>query len=258
MKKRDKYFDFTGSYALIVGGATGLGKEISRALLQNGCEIIIASRNQENLNSTKKELTESYGGTVHTISFDIMNENSVKEMIHETSEIVSGKLNIVVNSSGCNIRNPIQDITLEEWNKIISTNLTGAFLLAKYSYSLLKNSDFGRLINITSIFSTVSFPDRNSYSSSKGGMLQLTKTLALEWADKNITVNSISPGPFLTEMNKKVLDNPKNYQKFCERIPMKRFGNPEEIITSALFLASKHTSYVTGTNLIIDGGWTSA
>ena len=195
MKKRDKYFDFTGSYALIVGGATGLGKEISRALLQNGCEIIIASRNQENLNSTKKELTESYGGTVHTISFDIMNENSVKEMIHETSEIVSGKLNIVVNSSGCNIRNPIQDITLEEWNKIISTNLTGAFLLAKYSYSLLKNSDFARLINITSIFSTVSFPDRTSYSSSKGGMLQLTKTLALEWADKNITVNSISPGP---------------------------------------------------------------
>ena len=140
MKKRDKYFDFTGSYALIVGGATGLGKEISRALLQNGCEIIIASRNQENLNSTKKELTESYGGTVHTISFDITNENSVKEMIHETSEIVSGKLNIVVNSTGCNIRNPIQDITLEEWNKIISTNLTGAFLLAKYSYSLLKNS----------------------------------------------------------------------------------------------------------------------
>ena len=119
MKKRDKYFDFTGSYALIVGGATGLGKEISRALLQNGCEIIIASRNQENLNSTKKKLTESYGGTVHTISFDIMNENSVKEMIHETSEIVSGKLNIVVNSTGCNIRNPIQDITLEEWNKII-------------------------------------------------------------------------------------------------------------------------------------------
>ena len=214
MKKKDKYFDFTGTYALIVGGATGLGKEISRALLQNGCEIIIASRNQENLNSTKKELTESYGGTVHTISFDITNENSVKEMIHETSEIVSGKLNIVVNSTGCNIRNPIQDITLEEWNKIISTNLTGAFLLAKYSYSLLKNSDFGRLINITSIFSTVSFPDRTSYSSSKGGMLQLTKTLALEWADKNITVNSISPGPFLTEMNKKVLDNPKNYQKF--------------------------------------------
>ena len=179
-------------------------------------------------------------------------------MIHERSEIVSGKVYFFVISSGCNIRNPIQDITLEEWNKIISTNLTGAFLLAKYSYSLLKNSDFARLINITSIFSTVSFPDRTSYSSSKGGMLQLTKTLALELSDKNITVNSISPGPFLTEMNKKVLDNPKNYQKFCERIPMKRFGNPEEIITSALFLASKLTSYVTGTNLIIDGGWTSA
>ena len=89
-------------------------------------------------------------------------------------------------------------------------------------------------------------------------MLQLTKTLALEWADKNITVNSISPGPFLTEMNKKVLDNPENYQKFCERIPMKRFGEPTEIITAALFLASKNTSYVTGTDLIIDGGWTSA
>ena len=258
MKRSDKYFDFTNTCALIVGGATGLGKEISRALLQNGCEIIIASRNQENLNSTKKELTESYGGTVHTISFDISDENSVKKMIHETSEIVSGKLNIVINSSGRNIRNPIQDISLNEWNEIISTNLTGAFLLAKYSYLLLKNSDFGRLINITSIFSTVSFPDRTSYSSSKGGMLQLTKTLALEWADKNITVNSISPGPFLTEMNKKVLDNPKNYQKFCESIPMKRFGNPEEIITAALFLASKNTSYVTGTNLIIDGGWTSA
>jgi len=258
MKKNKKYFDFENTCALIVGGGSGLGKEISGALLQQGCEIIIASRNTENLNTTKNEITKIYGGIVHTVSFNISDENSIKKMIQKVSDITGGKLNIIINSSGCNIRNPIENVSLNEWNEIISTNLTGAFLLAKHSYSLLKNSDFGRLINITSIFSTVSFPDRISYSSSKGGMLQLTKTLALEWADKNITVNSISPGPFLTEMNKKVLDNPENYQKFCERIPMKRFGEPNEIITAALFLASKNTSYVTGTDLIIDGGWTSA
>ena len=114
MKKNKKYFDFKNTYALIVGGGTGLGKEMSGALLQQGCEIIIASRNIENLNSTKNELIKSHGGIVHTVSFNISDENSIKRMIQEVSDIVDGKLNIVINSSGCNIRNPIHNVSLNE------------------------------------------------------------------------------------------------------------------------------------------------
>ncbi len=132
-----------------------------------------------------------------------------------------------------------------------------AFLISKYSLDFLKKSKNGRLINFTSIFSSVSFEGRTPYASSKGGLLLLTKTLALEWAKHKITVNSISPGPFLTELNLPVLKDKKNYREFCKKIPIGRFGNPEEIITSVLFLSSAKSSYVTGSNILVDGGWTS-
>jgi NAD(P)-dependent dehydrogenase (short-subunit alcohol dehydrogenase family) len=178
-------------------------------------------------------------------------------VINHFASVNGDKLNIAINSAGFNIRNKIEDITLDEWESIQKVNLTGGFIFAKGVYPLLKNADFGRLINITSIFSKVSFPERASYSSSKGGLLQLTKTLAVEWADSKITVNCISPGPFLTDINKPVLDNPENYKAFCMNIPKGRFGDPEEIITSCLFLASQYSSYVNGSEIVVDGGWLS-
>ena len=203
-------------------------------------------------------MNDKYNATCSGLVCDISNEISLSNMIDQVSSAYGNKLNIAINSAGFNIRNRIENVTLEEWESIQKVNLTGAFLFAKGVYALLKNADFGRLINITSIFSQVSYPERVSYSSSKGGLLQLTKSLAIEWADSKITVNSISPGPFLTDINKPVLDNPDNYRKFCLNIPKGRFGEPEEIITSCLFLVSPYSSYVNGSEIVVDGGWLSS
>ena len=166
-------------------------------------------------------------------------------------------MNILINSSGINIRDKVIDISIKDWNEVINTNLTGVMFSTQKLIELLKNADYGRIINITSIFSKVSYPERASYASSKGGLIQLTKTLALELSKFNITANSISPGPMLTDINKKVLEDKINYEKFCQNIPLGRFGNPEEIATAIMFLASKYSSYVNGSDILIDGGWTS-
>ena len=231
---------------------------MSKGLLSSGCNVTIIGRSEKRVLEKANLLNDMYDSSCMGLVCDISNENSISEMIDQISALYEGKLSIAINSAGFNIRNRIENISLNEWESIQKINLTGGFLFAKGVYPLLKNANFGRLINITSIFSQVSFPERTSYSSSKGGLLQLTKTLALEWSDSKITVNSISPGPFLTDINKPVLDNPENYKKFCLNIPKGRFGNPEEIITACLFLSSPYSSYVNGSEIVVDGGWLSS
>jgi len=167
-------------------------------------------------------------------------------------------LNIAINSAGINVRNRIEGISLEEWSTIQRVNITGAFLFAREMYPRLKAAGWGRLIHVASIFGSRSFAGRTSYASSKGALLQLTRTLAIEWAADHITVNSISPGPILTEMIKPVAEDPVRYREFCTKIPLGRFGEPREVATSCLFLASPASSFVTGADILVDGGWTAA
>jgi len=257
MENEKNYFDLQNCTALIAGGATGLGYEMAEGLLSVGCNVIILGRTIERVKSSASALDDKYNSTCIGIPCDISDENSISDMLNKIVSENGDKLNIAINSAGFNIRNKIENVSIDEWESIQKINLTGAFLFSKGVYPLLNNADFGRLINVTSIFSKVSFPERISYSSSKGGLLQLTKTLAIEWANSNITVNCISPGPFLTDINKPVLDNPENYKAFCLNIPKGRFGEPEEIITSCLFLSSRYSSYVNGSEIVVDGGWTS-
>jgi NAD(P)-dependent dehydrogenase (short-subunit alcohol dehydrogenase family) len=254
--KADKLFDFSETTALIVGGGTGLGAEMASALLANGGQVAIASRNKDKIQAMAEGLNETHGGGCIPLQVDVDEEESIRSLMAEVGAAFRGSLNIAINTAGFNIRNPIQDISLEEWESIQRTNITGAFLFSRESFPLLKAAGWGRLIHITSIFSSRSFPDRLSYATSKGAQLQLVRTLALEWVTLGITVNGISPGPFLTEINKPVLDNPENYKSFCNNIPLGRFGNPEEIVSTCLFLASKASSYVNGADIVIDGGWT--
>jgi NAD(P)-dependent dehydrogenase (short-subunit alcohol dehydrogenase family) len=254
----DKMFDFNGATALIIGGGSGIGREIAIALSQNGANTLITGRNINKLNDTKNHINSKKGGTCSVYVSDVTSESSVKKLIKHTSELFSKKLNILINSAGTNIRAPIEKVLVEDFQTVMDVNLKGTFLTTKMAYPLLKASDYGRVINLASIFSTVSYPDRLSYSSSKAGVLLFSKTIALEWAREGITVNTISPGPLLTEINKKVLEDKENYDKFCERIPMRRFGEPFEIVTAALFLASPGSSYVTGSDIVVDGGWTSS
>ena len=249
------YFDFENCNAVIAGGGSGLGYEMAKGLLSYGCNVIIIGRNKSKLEKSVKKLNKISESFCDSVACDISDENSLNNAFQKIRNIFKNKLNIAINSAGFNIRNKITDVTLKEWQSIINVNLSGAFLFAREFYPILNNANFGRLINIASIFSSISFSDRSSYSSSKGGVLQLTKTLAIEWAKTKITVNSISPGPFLTDINKPVLDNPENYKKFCLNIPKERFGKPHEIITSCLFLSSRYSSYINGSDIVVDGGW---
>jgi NAD(P)-dependent dehydrogenase (short-subunit alcohol dehydrogenase family) len=248
--------DFHGCTAIVAGGSSGLGLEMTKGLLSANCRVAIIGRTGTRVKSISKELYNKYNGNCHGFIADISNENSMKLFVKKVSSLYKKKVNIAINSAGIHIRNPITKTSIEEWEKIQKINLTGGFIFAKELFSLLCNAEFGRLINVTSIFSRRSFRDRASYSSSKGGLLQLTRTLAIEWAPQNITVNSISPGPFLTEMTKPVVEDRKKYKEMCQKIPLGRFGDPKEIVTACLFIASKDSSYITGADIIIDGGWT--
>ena len=251
-------YEFTNATALIVGGGSGIGREIALALCKNGADVVITGRNKDKLSLVEIEINLLGGGQCHSICSDVTSEQSLEELMSKVASLFSGKLNILVNSAGTNIRSPIEDVSLKDFQEVLNVNLTGTFLATKLAHALLSAADYGRVINLASIFSTVSFPHRLSYSSSKGGVLLFSKTMAVEWAQQGITVNTISPGPLLTEINQKVLDDKENYEKFCERIPMRRFGEPHEIVTAALFLASPGSSYVTGSDIVVDGGWTSS
>lgn len=253
-----KPFDFENSTALIIGGGSGIGKEIARSLCDHGAKVIISGRREEILIKTHEEINANANGLCSYFTVDVTSEKSVQNLMSEVDNRFGGKLNILVNSAGTNIRAPIEEVSLSDFKEVNDTNLTGTFLITKTAKPFLKAANYGRVINLASIFASVSYPDRLSYASSKAGVLLFSKTVALEWAQDGITVNTISPGPLLTEINKKVLEDKVNYNKFCERIPMRRFGESYEIITAALFLASPMSGYITGSDIVVDGGWTSS
>ncbi len=254
-KNAQSPFDFCDATALVVGGSTGLGFAMAKGLLAHGGRVCITSRSAETARARAAELAGRFDGRCCGFGVDIGDEGSVARLMDAVAGAFGGALNIVINSAGINIRNPIENVSLEEWNAVQRVNSTGGFLVARGAFPLLRNAPWGRLIHVTSIFSSRSYPHRASYAASKGALMQLTRTLALEWAPHRITVNAISPGPFLTEINRPVLADQDTYRKFCENIPLGRFGEPAEIVTACLFLASPASSYITGADVVVDGGW---
>jgi NAD(P)-dependent dehydrogenase (short-subunit alcohol dehydrogenase family) len=254
----ERPFDFSGATALVIGGASGLGRAIAAALATHGARVAVSARDLEKARAAADQIASEAGGDVEACSADLANEQSVVALGSFIDSRFAGQLNIAVNSGGTNNRNAIDDISLAEFETVQRTNITGAFLFARTVHPFLRRSGWGRLIHITSIFSSRSFSGRTSYASSKGALLQLTRTLALEWATEHITVNAISPGPIATEMMRPVIDDPQRAEQFLRRIPMSRFGEPREVATAALFLASPASSFVTGSDVVVDGGWMSA
>ena len=251
-------FDFSGANALVIGGASGLGRAIAEGLAAHGARVAVSARQLEKARAASEEIARQTGGIVEACSTDLASEVSVTALGAFVNDSLGGPLHIAVNSGGMNIRNAIDDISLAEFEAVQRTNITGAFLFARTLHPFLRRAGWGRLIHITSIFSSRSFPGRTSYASSKGALLQLTRTLALEWATEGVTVNAISPGPIATEMMRPVIEDPERSEQFRRRIPMKRFGEPHEIVTAALYLASRASSFVTGSEVVVDGGWMAA
>jgi len=247
-------FRLSGQSALVVGGNRGLGLEICKALAEAGANIAIAARDKEQNQIAQEIVADAY--PVRSISFecDVADESQVNAAV-AGAESEFGRIDILVNSAGINIRGAIEDISLADFNKVMEINVSGSWLTCKSVVPIMKKNGYGRIMNIGSIFSNVAIPDRTTYATSKGAIINLTRALALEVAKENITVNALLPGPFATEMNLPLTNDPVKFKEFLSKIPMGRWGELHEIGALALFLSSPASSFVTGTGIAIDGGW---
>jgi NAD(P)-dependent dehydrogenase (short-subunit alcohol dehydrogenase family) len=246
-----------GRNALVTGASKGLGRAMALALAKNGARVALVSRDREKLESVAREIGEagaSAGGGADVFVADITSEDQVKRVEKEVAEKL-GKIQILINNAGMNLRKNITDFTLEEWRSVQDTNLTSVFLMCRAFVPHMKGSGYGRILNMTSIMAHVSMPQRTAYSSTKAALLGLTKALALELASDGVTVNGISPGPFATEMNTPILQNPELNAQFISKIPVGRWGKLEEVGALAAFLCSEEAGFITGTDILIDGGW---
>lgn len=242
-----------GKTAVITGGSRGLGRAMAVALGAHGVNVALVARDAAAMADTAKAVEEA-GGQAAGFVADVTDEAAVESM-KAAVEAKYGVAQILVNNAGINIRKNVHEFTLAEWNSVVNTNLTSAFLLCRAFVPQMKGTGYGRIINMTSIMSHVSLPGRTAYSSTKAALLGFTKALALELAPDGITVVGISPGPFATEMNLPLLNNPELNAQFISKIPVGRWGKVEEIGQLAAFLCSEDAGFITGTDILIDGGW---
>jgi NAD(P)-dependent dehydrogenase (short-subunit alcohol dehydrogenase family) len=239
-----------GKVAIVTGASRGLGRAIALALAEEGASLALVGRDRDKLERTGSAVA-AHGTPVAIFSADVAVEGDVLNL---EKAIVSrfGSVHILVNNAGINIRKLVHEFTLDEWNRVIATNLTGAFLMCRAFVPHMKGAGYGRILNVSSIMSHVSRPARTAYSATKAALLGLTRALALELADDGITVVGISPGPIATDM---LMENPDVEAQFLPHIPLRRFGRPDEIGSLARFLCSEQAGFITGTDIVIDGGW---
>ena len=247
-------FKLKDRVALVTGGNRGLGKAIAQALAEAGARVALTSRDLNRAQTAAREINAATGQRCQGYGCDVTNPQQVEAVVSQVVDDFGG-LDILVNNAGINIRGAIDQLSLEEFEQVQATNVTGVWLMCRAVAPHLKARGYGRVINMGSMLSVVSMPERTPYATSKGAVLQMTRTLALEWASQGITVNAILPGPFGTEMNTPLLNDPEKYQAFVNQIPMGRWGELDEIGGLAVFLASEAASFVTGAGILIDGGW---
>jgi NAD(P)-dependent dehydrogenase (short-subunit alcohol dehydrogenase family) len=245
--------DLSGRVALITGASRGLGRAMALALGDAGARLALVARDTHKLNETA-EAVRARGATAEVFQADVTDEEQVRAL--EQAVIGRfGKVHILINNAGINVRKPVTEFTLAEWRLVLDTNLTGVFLLCRAFVPHLRGHGYGRILNLTSIMSHVAIAGRTAYCATKTGLLGFTRALALELAPDQITVNGISPGPIATEMNTVIIQNPELNKQFVARIPVGRWGKEEEVGQLALYLCSDAASFITGTDILVDGGW---
>lgn len=244
-------YDYTGKVVLITGAGGSIGSAYAKAFSDNGASIVAADIRYGNAQATINEIgnTENH----MAVEVDVASIRSIEDMVEKVLNRF-GKIDVLLNHAGLNIRKPAIEYSEEDWDKIDSVNLKGAFFVAQKIGMVMIKQNKGKIINTASVSSVRGHPRLSIYAATKGGIAQLTKVLAIEWAEHNINVNAIGPGYIRTEQTAKLLEDPENYKNIVSKIPMNRVGDPEDLVGAALFLASESSNYITGQTLFVEGG----
>jgi gluconate 5-dehydrogenase len=248
----DSLFDLSGNVALITGTSRGLGQYFARALARAGADIAMTSRDKNSLVGFAEEI-KSFGRRSFCADLDVRDHASIQSALAEI-ESHFGKIDILVNNAGCNIRKPALNVTWDDWNTILDTNLRGSFFVAQAAARGMIKRGYGRIINIGSVTSVAGYAGLAPYGASRGGIRQLTMSLADDWGSSGVTVNCLAPGWFRTQQNRALYDNAAWVEYITDRIPVKRPGMPNDLDGAIVFLASESSRYVTGQTLLVDGG----
>jgi NAD(P)-dependent dehydrogenase (short-subunit alcohol dehydrogenase family) len=250
----ENLFDLTGQVAIVTGTSRGLGQYFARALARAGADLVLTSRKRETLAAFETEI-KALGRRAVSLELDVRDQSSIERMAAD-AEAAFGRIHILVNNAGCNVRKPALDVTWDDWNLVLETNLRGTFFVAQAVARRMIARGYGRIVNIGSVTSVFGYAGLAPYGASRGGVRQLTMSLADDWGKFGVTVNCLAPGWFKTEQNKILYEDREWVEYLTDRIPAKRPGEPHDLDGAVVFLASEASRYVNGQTLLVDGGIT--
>ena len=252
---KSKLFDLSGKTALVTGGSRGIGLAVAKALAEHGADVAIVARTKEQLEAAKQQIQADTGKKVWTFPFDIKNIKAIEGLFENIVSETKG-IDILVNCAGTTVRGPSENVDLNTWNQVIEVNLTSVFVLSQTFFRYRRQvGKAGRIINIGSLTCHGARPTTAAYASSKGGLLMLTKTLAVEWAKYNINVNAIGPGYIATDLTEPLWSDEDFTKWVLSKTPLGRWGRPDDLVGTAVLLASKAGDFITGQIIYVDGGW---
>ena len=249
-------FKLENQVAIVTGASKGLGQAMAQGLAEAGSDLVLCSRNQDEMEAVAEEIRTATGRKVRALERDVADPAQVDDLVEKTLAEF-GQIDILVNNAGINRRVPLLELDDATWQEVLDINLTGPMYTCRAVGPPMIERKYGRIVNVASTLALVSIPNRTPYASSKGGLAQLTKTIALEWGPYGVTANALCPGPFDTPLNASIRADPVAYQQFLEKVPLGRWGDPRELACAVVFLAAPASSFMTGSVMLVDGGWTA-